>query len=138
MRSHPRWGTHRHITVMLLAALLGSPCLALATTEACEALSEARTKLLAMVDSGGRADLHALKRDVYAASARLEGAVGALRGDAAARGVAFRRAWEPFKRTREQEILPAIARGQYARARAIAYGIQAERYQQMRAALGCL
>ncbi len=63
--------------------------------------------------------------------------MGALGGDDAARAIAFRRVWEPFKRTREQEILPAIKRGQYARAQAIAHGIQAERYERMRAALGC-
>lgn len=90
-----------------------------------------------MVDSRGSGDLDALKREVYAASARLEGEVGALTGNDAARALAFRRVWEAFKRTREQEILPAVYRGRYDQARAIAHGIQAERFEKMKAALGC-
>ncbi len=125
--------------LLLVVSLLAQPQAGLAaqTEDACAALVAARMKLLEMIDSRGRGDLDALKREVYASSARLEGEVGALRGDDAARAIAFRRIWEPFKRTREQEILPALYRGQYARARAIAYGVQAERYEQMRAALGC-
>lgn len=113
------------------------PATAGSTDVACEALVAARARLLEMIDSRGRGDLDALKREVYAASARLEGEVGALHGDDTARAIAFRRVWEPFKRTREQDILPALYRGQYVRAHAIAHGIQTERYERMRAALGC-
>ncbi len=124
---------------LLGAALLGmaQPALGACTEEACAALLTARAKLLEMVDSRGNADLDALKREVYASSAKLEGTVGALTGSDAARAVAFRRVWEAFKRTREQEILPAIYRGRYDQARAIAYGIQADRFEKMKAVLGC-
>ncbi len=124
---------------LALAALLGlaQPALSASTQEACAALLTARARLLEMVASRSKDDLDALKREVYAASARLEGEVGALRGDAAARAIAFRRIWEAFKRTREQEIIPALYRSQYARAKAIAYGIQAERFERMKVALGC-
>lgn len=125
----------RGATVLTLMCTL--PAAAGSTDAACEALVTARARLLEMVDSRGRGNLDALKREVYASSARLEGEVGALRGDDTARAIAFRRIWEPFKRTREEEILPALHRGQYARARAIAYGVQAERYEQMKAAFGC-
>lgn len=124
---------------LLVAALLGlaQSALGASTEEACAALLTARAKLLEIVDSRGRGDLAALKREVYASSARLEGEVGALRGDDAARAIAFRRIWEAFKRTREQEILPAVHHGRYDHARSIAYSIQAERFEKMKAALGC-
>jgi hypothetical protein len=127
------------VRALALAALLGlvQPALSAPTQEACAALLTARAKLLEMVASRGKGELDALKREVYAASAKLEGEVGALRGDAAARALAFRRVWEAFKRTREQEIIPALYRGKFDRAKAIAYGIQVERFEQMKAALGC-
>lgn len=124
---------------LLVAVLLGpaKPALGASTREACAALLTARAKLLEMVDSRGKGDLDALKREVYASSAELEGAVGGLIGDDVARAIAFRRIWEAFKRTREQEILPAVYRGRYDQARSIAYGIQSERFEKMKAALGC-
>jgi hypothetical protein len=134
-----RQGAIRRIAALLGAALLGlaQPVLGASTQEACAALLTARAKLLEMVDGRGKGDLDALKREVYSSSAQLEGAVGALTGPDAARAVAFRRLWEAFKRTREQEILPAVYRGRYDQARSIAYGIQAERFEKMKAALGC-
>lgn len=121
----------------LLAAFLPGLALGASTEEACAALLMARARLLEMVGSRNRAELDALKHEVYAASASLEGAVGALTGSDAARATAFRRVWEAFKRTREQEILPALYRGRFEQARSLAYGIQAERFEKMKAALGC-
>jgi hypothetical protein len=138
---HParRQGACPRAAALLGIALLGLAAQALgaSTQEACAALLTARAKLLEMVDSRGKGDLDALKREIYASSAELEGAVGALTGADAARAVAFRRVWEAFKRTREQEILPAVYRGRHDQARSIAYGVQAERFEKMKAALGC-
>lgn len=139
MQPARRRGARLGVAALLGLALLGSAAQALgaSTEEACAALQTARARLLEMVDSRGKADLDALKREVYASSAELEGRVGALSGADAARAIAFRRIWEAFKKTREQEILPAIYRGRYDLARSIAYGIQAERFEKMKAALGC-
>ncbi len=124
---------------LLVAVLLGpaQSALGASTQEACAALLMARAKLLEMVDSRGKGDLDALKREVYASSAKLEGAVADLTGADAARALEFRRVWQAFKRTREQEILPAIYRGRHDQARSIAHGIQSERFEKMKAALGC-
>jgi len=139
MQPARRQGASLPALALLGAALPGlvQPALCASTEEACATLLRARVKLLEMVDSRGKADLQALKREVYASSARLEGAVGALSGADTARAIAFRRVWQAFKRIREQEILPAVYRGRYDEARSIAYGIQAERYEKMKAALGC-
>lgn len=126
--------------VALLAGVvlsLAQPTVSASTEESCAALQTARAKLLEMVDSRGKGDLDALKREVYASSAKLEGTVGDLAGTDAARALEFRRVWQAFKRTREQEILPAVYRGRYDQARSIAYGVQAERFEKMKAALGC-
>lgn len=139
MQPARRRGVRLRVIALLGLALVGlsSQVLGASAEEACAALLTARAKLLEMVDSRGKADLNALKREVYASSAELEGRVGALTGSEAARAIAFRRVWEAFKKTREQEILPAIYRGRYDQARSIAYGIQAERFEKMKAALGC-
>lgn len=139
MQAARRRGPSQPGVALLAAALLGlaQQALAASTQEACTALLTARAKLLEMVDGRGRGDLAALKREVYASSAMLEGAVGDLTGADAARALEFRRVWQAFKRTREQEILPAIHSGRYDQARSIAYGIQAERFEKMKAVLGC-
>lgn len=139
MQPARRQGRPLRALALLGAVLLGlaQTALGASTEEACAALLTARAKLLEMVDSRDKRDLVALKREVYAASARLEGAVGGLSGDDAARAIAFRRIWEAFKRTREQEIIPALYRGRHDQARALAYGIQADRFEKMKAALGC-
>lgn len=130
---------HGLVLALLIAAAPGAGLSAPAgeTDEACAALYTARARLLEMVDSRGRGDMKALKREVYASSAKLEGIVGGMTGPDADRAAAFRPVWEAFKATREQAILPALQRRRYDEARALAYGIQAERMEKMKAALGC-
>lgn len=124
------------ILFALLLCVMG-PAGAAPADDACAALQAARGKLLTMAESRRKSDLNALKRQVYASSAMLEGIVGSMTGADAAKAAAFRPTWEAFKATREKEILPALYKGRYDEARAIAHGIQAERMEKMKAALGC-
>lgn len=113
------------------------PAIAAPADDACAALMEARTHLVAMIGSTDRASHDALKAKVHAASAKLDGILAGMAGADAAKAAAFKPVWEDFKKTRETEIIPAVYAGKNAEAKAIATGIQAERMGKMKAAMGC-
>lgn len=128
------------VTVFSLSLLAAAGARAATPDDACVALMEARGFLVAMIGSAERAALDDLKAKVHAASAKLDGVLGAMsRGDAGnqAKAAAFRPTWEAFKSTREGEIIPHLYAGRVAEAKAIAGGIQAERMKQMRGVMAC-
>lgn len=108
------------------------------------ALGEARSNLLQMLNSTDKAAQEGLKTKIEAASSKLDTALTALLADKtmAADKIeqlkAFKTSWEDFKKTRESEIIPAILSGKADVAKGLAKGIQAERMQKMKAALAAL
>ncbi|HRH82526.1 MAG TPA: hypothetical protein PLW81_15920 [Thiobacillaceae bacterium] len=125
--------------VSAVAVLLASINTAGAATpdEACAALGEARTHLVAMIGSTDKAAQDDLKSKVHAASAKLDAALAGMSGADADKATQFKPVWEAFKNTRETEIIPAVYAGRNADAKAIATGIQAERMKAMKGAMGC-
>lgn len=123
------------IFAMLLAGM--NTALAAPADDACAALMEARGHLVAMIGSTDKAAHDDLKGKVHAASNRLDTILGSMAYSDAAKVNAFKPVWEEFKKTRENEIIPAVYAGKNADAKAIATGIQAERMGKMKAAMGC-
>lgn len=106
--------------------------------DACKALMEARSNLVAMLDTSDKAMLDDHKAKVEAASAKLEEIVAAMaKGPDAAKANEFKSVWGDFRKTRDGEIIPQLYAGKKAEAKALAGGIQAERMKKMKGTLGC-
>ncbi len=109
--------------------------------DACTALMDARSNLVAMIGSTDKSAYDGLKARIHEASARLDATLAAMaksyNADSEARAGAFKPVWEDFKKTREGEIIPLVYAGRHAEAKAIATGIQAERMVKMKVAMGC-
>jgi hypothetical protein len=109
-----------------------------ASDDACKALMEARSNLVAMLDTSDKAMLDDHKAKVQAASAKLEEIVaGMAKGPDAAKANEFTAVWGDFKKTRDGEIIPQIYAGKKAEAKALASGIQAERMKKLKGTMGC-
>lgn len=127
-----------------LLPLLAATLLALPTTtpaasndKACAALAEARAVLVRMLDVQDRQRLKQMRARVHAASANLEGLLNQLSTTEPERVAAFRPTWEAFKKTRELAIIPVLLNGGHDDARILVMGVQAERFEDMKAVLGC-
>jgi hypothetical protein len=121
---------------MIVASLFVIPLVQAATIcDAKNALADARFNLMMMVDETDREEQNVLKTEIDAASTALEGVFESMLNDGNknddARLATFKKTWFEFKNTRETEIVPAIRRGDNAKAKDIAIGIQAERMQVM-------
>lgn len=102
------------------------------TASMLEALLEARSALLAMIDEDNAHTRSALHGRVCEASARLD---DMLRDSIPAPdelAAAFKLVWEQFKKTRNTKIIPAVYGGHRETARKLATGIQARRLAQMK------
>jgi len=98
-------------------------------------LNDARSNLVAMVNSNDKAEQTSLRTKVNDATTKLEGAYTAMLGDDNKADDAelgkFKTTWEAFKNTRETEIIPAVEKGDTDTAKKIAQGIQAQRMKTM-------
>jgi hypothetical protein len=123
----------------LTSALLALPSLghAAAGDDACNALIEARTSLVRMLGVNDPRHLTEMRAQVQVASANLEGLLSTMSATEPARVAAFKPTWEAFKKTREQEIIPAIMQGNHKEARTLVVGVQSQRMREMKAVLGC-
>lgn len=125
------------LLVALLLTLSASTSLASPADDAKAALAKARESLLAMLDATEPAKLDALQAEIASASKAVDGAVtGALadKATAADKAVTYKelkKTWEEFKKTRDKEIIPAIRAGKKDDAKALAKGVQAERFKKM-------
>ncbi len=125
------------------ALLLGAASISWAATavDVGNALMDARANLVAMLGSANKAEQEALHAKITAASAKVDEAVAAILADkatpadTAAKLTEFNTVWGEFKKTRENEIVPAVYAGKMDDAKALAKGIQAERIKQMKAIL---
>ncbi len=103
--------------------------------DAKNALADARFNLMMMIDETDREEQDFLKKEIDTTSTALEGVLETMLNDVNknddARLATFQKTWFQFKNTREIEIVPAIRRGNNAKAKDIATAIQAERMQVM-------
>jgi formiminotetrahydrofolate cyclodeaminase len=107
------------------------------TDDACTALVDARGHLISMIASLDKASQGGLKAKIQAASEKVDGIVNSLQSSHEAQIKAFKPVWDAFKKTRDEEIIPAIMAGKNGEAKKLATGVQADRMKQMRTALGC-
>jgi hypothetical protein len=106
-------------------------------SDACAALADARNALYSMVNARDKSAQDALNAKVQAASTRLESMLAGMTGADAKVAADFKAVWDQFKATREEEIIPAIYKGNAAEAKKITDGIQYERLSKMWSIMSC-
>src|ERR1700687_84565 len=92
-------------------------------SDACAALVDARGTLYSMISAKDKSAQDALNAKVQAASAKV--------------AADFKVVWDQFKATRENEIIPAIYKGNADDAKKIASGIQLNRLSKMWSIMSC-
>lgn len=128
----------------ILVALLFQTSLAAATSPADtikSALGTAREKLLAMLEAPDPAALDKLQAEVTKATKAVDAALTTALADKAApadKYKEFKAIWEQFTKTRDSELIPALRAGKKDQAKAIAKGVQAERFAKMQSLLTAL
>ena len=108
-----------------------------ASDAACAALVDSRGALYSMLNAKDRSAQDALKEKVQAASTKLDSALASMTGANAKVAADFKAVWDQFKATREDEIIPAIYKGNIDDAKKIASGIQSERMAKMWSTMSC-
>ncbi len=106
-------------------------------SETCAALANARTALYSMINAKDKSSQDALNAKVQEASTKLESALAGMTGANAKVAVDFKALWDQFKTTRDNQIIPAIYKGDADEAKKIADGIQFERLSKMWSILSC-
>jgi hypothetical protein len=106
-------------------------------SDACAALVDARGTLYSMISAKDKSAQDALNAKVQAASAKLDSALAGMTGAQAKVAADFKAVWDQFKATRENEIIPAIYKGNADDAKKIASGIQSERLSKMWGIMSC-
>lgn len=102
-----------------------------ARDDACAALAVARSALYEMTSGKDKSALDEFNARVQAATNKLDSALASMTGANAKGAADFKAVWDQFKATRDQEIIPAIYRGDIDVAKKIANGIQFERLSNM-------
>ena len=106
-------------------------------SDACAALVIARSALYSMVNAKDKPAQDALNARMQAASTKLDSLLAGMTGADAKVAADFKAVWDQFKATRENEIIPAIYKGNASDAKKIADGIQADRLSQMWDIMSC-
>ena len=107
------------------------------TTVACAALANARTALYSMINAKDKSAQDALNAKVQDASTKLDRPCQHAGADAKA-AADFKALWDQFKTTRDNQIIPAIYKGNADEAKKIADGIQSERLSKMWSIMSCV
>jgi hypothetical protein len=106
-------------------------------SDACAALVDSRSTLYSMLNAKDKAAQDAVKAQMQAASTKLDSALTSMSGAHAKVAADFKAVWDQFKATREEEIMPAIYKGNVDDARKMADGIQSERLAKMWSIMSC-
>ena len=106
-------------------------------SDACAALADARSALYSMINAKDKSMQDALNAKVQAASAKLDSVLAGMTGAETKAAADFKAVWDQFKATREEEIIPAIYKGNVAEAKKITDGIQYERLSKMWSIMSC-
>ncbi len=104
---------------------------------ACAALVEARSALYSMMEAKEKSAQDQFNAKVQAASTKLESTLAGMSGPDAKVAADFNAVWDEFKATRENEIIPAIYKGNVNDAKKLADGIQADRLSKMWGIMSC-
>lgn len=120
------------IHAALLTALLCSPVLSFADVAAVkDNLNKAREALVALVDASDKAAMEKQQAVVKEASTKVD---EALKDSATADKLkGFADLWAEFKKTRDDELIPAALSGDKAKAKSLATGVQKERFEKLSA-----
>ncbi len=124
-------------TVFGLGITFATATWATPASDACVALAEARGSLYSMLDAKDKAAQDALKAKTLAASTKVDAAVASLTGTDAKVAADFKTVWDQFKATRDNEIIPAIDKGNIDDAKKIANGMQLQRLSRMWSIMSC-
>jgi hypothetical protein len=130
----------RSIAVSAVFGLgLGFASVAWADTasDACGALANARTALYSMINAKDKSAQAALNAKVQEASTKLDSVLAGMTGADAKSAADFKALWDQFKTTRDNQIIPAIYKGNADEAKKIADGIQFERLSKMWSIMSC-
>ena len=106
-------------------------------SNACAALVDSRSALYLMINAKEKSAQDALNTKVQAASTKLDSVLAGMTGADAKAAADFKAVWDQFKATREEEIIPAIYKGNVDDARKMADGIQSERLAKMWRIMSC-
>jgi Four helix bundle sensory module for signal transduction len=106
-------------------------------SDACGALANARTTLYSMINAKDKSAQDALKAKVQEASTKLDSVLAGMTGRDAKSVADFKTLWDQFKATRDNQIIPAIYKGNAEEAKKIADGIQFERLSKMWSIMSC-
>ena len=90
-----------------------------------------------MLNAKDKAAQDTVKAQMQAASTKLDSALTSMSGAHAKIAADFKVVWDQFKATREEEIIPAIYKGNVDDARKMADGIQSERLAKMWRIMSC-
>jgi hypothetical protein len=106
-------------------------------SDACAALASARTALYSMITAKDKSAQDALNAKVQEASTKLESVLAGMTGADAKAAADFKAVWDQFKTTRDNQIIPAIYKGNADEAKKLADGIQSERLSKMWGIMSC-
>jgi hypothetical protein len=106
-------------------------------SDACAALVDTRSALYSMMNAKDKSAQDALNAKVQAASTKLDSVLADMTGAHAKVAADFKAVWDQFKATRENEIIPAIYKGDADNAKKITNGIQYERLSKMWGIMSC-
>ena len=106
-------------------------------SDACAALANARTALYSMINAKNKSLQDALNAKVQEASTKLESVLVNMTGANAKAAADFKALWDQFKTTRDNQIIPAIYKGNADEAKKITDGIQSERLSKMWSVMSC-
>jgi Four helix bundle sensory module for signal transduction len=129
----------RSIAVAAIFGLgLGIPAAwADSASDVCAALANARTALYSMINAKDLSTQDALNAKVQEASTKLDSVLAGMTGADAKAADDFKAVWDQFKATRDNQIIPAIYKGNADEAKKIADGIQSERLSKMWSIMSC-
>ena len=106
-------------------------------SDVCAALASARTALYSMINAKDKSAQNALNAKVQEASTKLESVLAGMTGINAKAAADFKTLWDQFRATRDNQIIPAIYKGNADEAKRIADGIQSERLSKMWSIMSC-
>ena len=90
-----------------------------------------------MINAKDKSAQDALNAKVREASTKLDAVLAGMTGADAKAAADFKALWDQFKATRDNQIIPAIYKGNADEAKKIADGIQSERLSEMWIIMSC-
>ncbi len=127
-------------TTLLFAA---APALAGPIGDIKSTLTSSRQQTMAMLSEDDHTVLEMRYEDAVKSSKHLDALLGAALKNAALHSAwptlgQFKEVWEAFKKTRDEDIVPALMAGSRLKARAMALTSQAPRFKEVNALLDSL